>query len=103
MLNLNLTNKKRFYAALGLGQVSDFGPLAARLRRANPVSRRLGPGDLHMNRKTRTRAAPAVSHVCRVNDVIRQVSAGGGRELTVEGTGVGRPMVDLLRRRSSRT
>jgi hypothetical protein len=39
--------------------------------------------------------------VSRVNDVLRQVSAEGGCELTADGTGVSRPVVDLLRRTSS--
>ena len=36
--------------------------------------------------------------VLRVRDVSRQVAAEGACELVVDGTGVGRPVVDLLRR-----
>jgi hypothetical protein len=74
MLNPGLTDKKSCSAALDLGQVSDFTALAV--------------------------GTPCPDVVCRAKDVMRQVAAECVRELTVDGTGVGRPVLDQLRRSS---
>ena len=105
MLNLGPTNEKRFFAALDLGQVSDFSTLAV-IERIQLVGD-WDPVAFAWKKRTLLRlryleriplGTPYPDVVCRVNDVMRQVSAEGGCELTVDGTGVGRPVVDLLRR-----
>ena len=105
MLNLGPTKEKRFFAALDLGQVSDFSTLAVieRIQLVgdwDPVAFAWKKRTLlrlrYLERIPLGTSYPDV--VCRVNDVMRQVSAEGGCELTVDGTGVGRPVVDLLRR-----
>ena len=95
---------KRFFAALDLGQVCDFSTLAVidRVELRGPWD----PAAFAWEKRTLLRlryleriplgtSYPDV--VRRTKEVIRQVAAGGTSELVVDGTGVGRPVVDLLR------
>jgi hypothetical protein len=105
MLNLRVTSIKRLFAALDLGQVSDFSTLAI-IERIQLVGD-WDPVVFAWKKRTMLRlryleriplGTPYPDVVSRVKDVMRQVAAEGGCELTVDGTGVGRPVVDLLRR-----
>ena len=99
------TNTKRFFIALDLGQVCDFSTLAVIERVElvgdwNPVffawKKRIMLRLRFLERIPLGTPYPDV--VLRANDVARQVAAEGVCELAVDGTGVGRPVVDLLRR-----
>ncbi len=105
MLNLGPARIKKFFVGLDLGQVCDFSTLAV-------IERVELPGEwdaaAFAHKKTITLrlrfleriplGTPYPEVVERVADVMRQVASGGHSELIVDGTGVGRPVVDLLRR-----
>jgi hypothetical protein len=105
MLNHGSTGTRRFFAALDLGQVSDFSTLAV-IERIQLVGD-WDPVAFAWKKRTMLRlryleriplGTPYPDVVSRVKDVMGQVAAEGVCELTVDGTGVGRPVVDLLRR-----
>jgi hypothetical protein len=96
---------RRFFAALDLGQVSDFSTLAI-IERIQLVGD-WDPVAFAWKKRTMLRlryleriplGTPYPDVVSRVKDVTRQVASEGVCELVVDGTGVGRPVVDLLRR-----
>lgn len=99
------SNPRRFFAALDLGQVSDYSTLAV-IERVHLVGD-WDPVVFAWKKRTILRlryleriplGTPYTGVVSRVKDVMRQVGVDGTCELTVDGTGVGRPVVDLLRR-----
>jgi hypothetical protein len=99
-----MSSPKRFFAALDLGQVSDFSTLAV-IERVELVGE-WDPVVFAWEKRAMLRlrfleriplGTPYPEVVRRVNDVMRQVAAEGTSELVVDGTGVGRPVVDLLR------
>lgn len=104
MLNLG-PKTKRFFAALDLGQVCDFSTLAV-IERVELV----GDWDpvifawkkcitLRLRYLERMPlGTPYPDVVERVKNVMRQLASEGVCDLAVDGTGVGRPVVDLLRR-----
>ena len=96
---------KRFFTALDLGQVFDFSTLAV-IERLEQMGE-WDPVVFAWKKRTMLRlryleriplGTPYPDVVLRVRDVMRQVAAEGLCELVVDGTGVGRPVVDLLRR-----
>src|SRR5580692_8551933 len=104
-MNQMPTNTRRFFAALDLGQVSDFSTLAV-IERVELVGD-WDPVVFAWEKRTMLRlryleriplGTPYPDVVRRVNEVMRQVAVEGTSELVVDGTGVGRPVVDLLRR-----
>jgi len=105
MLNLGPARILRFFVGLDLGQVCDFSTLAVIDRvelkgewdaAAFAWKKRIMLRLRHLERIPLGTPYPDV--VSRVADVMRQVAAEGNCELVVDGTGVGRPVVDLLRR-----
>src|SRR5580704_10725607 len=103
MLNLGPTNAKRFYVGLDLGQVCDFSTLAA-IERVELMGE-WDPVVFAWKKRTVRRlryleriplGTPYPDVVRRVTDVMRQVAVEGTSELVGDGTGVGRPVVDLL-------
>ena len=99
------TNSKKFFLGLDLGQTCDFSTIAV-LERAelmgnwDPVifawEKRILLRLRHLERIPLGTPYPDV--VQRVKNVTRQVATGGLCDLAVDGTGVGRPVIDLLRR-----
>lgn len=96
---------RQFFVGLDLGQVCDFSTLAV-LERVELVGdwdpvffawKKLARLRLrHLERIPLGTPYPEV--VGRVKDVVRQLASEGTCELVVDATGVGRPVVDLLRR-----
>lgn len=101
------TNPKKFFLGLDLGQTCDFSAIAV-LERAelmgnwDPVifawEKRILLRLRHLERIPLGTPYPDV--VARVKSVTGQVASGGLCDLAVDGTGVGRPVIDLLRRSS---
>jgi hypothetical protein len=99
------TNSRRLFIGVDLGQICDFSTLAVVER-----VERMGEWDpvvFAWEKRTILRlryleriplGTPYPDVVRRVSDVARHVAAEGLCDLVVDGTGVGRPVVDLLRR-----
>jgi len=105
MLNLGPARIIRFFVGLDLGQVCDFSTLAV-IERVE-LTGEWDAVTFALKKRTMLRlrylerislGTPYPDVVSRVSDVMQQVAAEGNCELVVDGTGVGRPVVDLLRR-----
>jgi hypothetical protein len=99
------TNPKKFFLGLDLGQACDFSAIPV-LKRAELMGN-WDPIVFAWEKRVLLRLRPLEripletpypDVVQRVKNVTRQVATGGLCDLAVDGTGVGRPVVDLLRR-----